>query len=314
MLSAKKIINELDILNYIGNIELTIKDAVPLDVNNQRSDVLMWVSAQNSHLVENILNGVIICSFTDDYEYPVNENLLYLFSNKPRQLFQKVLLNYFYSKNSKLISVGSIIADNVRISEDIILGCNVIIEADCIIGENVIIDHNTVIKSGTIIGNNVKIGSNCCIGGVGFGYEKNDLGNYEFIPHLGNVIIKDNVEIGNNTCIDRAVLGSTILNSNVKVDNLVHIAHGVIIGKNSLIIANSMIAGSVTIGDNCWIAPSVSILNKKDIGDNVIVGISSLITKNISSNQTVMGIPAEEISFVLKNKEILRKILTNFDN
>jgi len=73
-----------------------------------------------------------------------------------------------------------------------------------------------------------------------------------------------------------------------------------------------MIAGSVTIGENCWMAPSVSILNKKDIGDNVIVGKSSLVTKNISSNQTVMGIPAEEISFVLKNKEILRKLLSNF--
>lgn len=107
--------------------------------------------------------------------------------------------------------------------------------------------HNTVILKDTIIEDNVVIGANNTIGGVGFGYEKDREGNFELIPHIGNVHIKRNVEIGNNTCIDRAVLGSTILEENVKVDNLVHIAHGVFVGRNSVVIANAMVAGSVNI-------------------------------------------------------------------
>ncbi len=92
---------------------------------------------------------------------------------------------------------------------------------------------------------------------------KNEEGKYSIIPHMGNVVIKNQVEIGNNTCIDRAVLGSTIINENVKIDNLVHISHGVSLGANSLIIANTMIAGSSIIGENVWVSPSSSILNKK---------------------------------------------------
>jgi len=141
-------------------------------------------------------------------------------------------------------------------------GLNVVVDNDCLIGENVRIGHNTVILPSTIVGDNVSIGCNCTIGNTGFGYEKDNDGVYKKIAHLGNVIIEDNVDIGNNTCIDRAVLGSTIIGENTKIDNLVHIAHGVKIGRNCLIIANSMIAGSVVIADNCHISPSVSILNQ----------------------------------------------------
>jgi UDP-3-O-[3-hydroxymyristoyl] glucosamine N-acyltransferase len=89
---------------------------------------------------------------------------------------------------------------------------------------------------------------------------------------------------------------------NVKVDNLVHIAHGVQVGRNSLVIANAMVAGSVQIGENTWVAPSSSIINQKKIGNNVTIGLSAVVVKNVEDGQTVIGSPAEEIS-----KALLRK-------
>ena len=150
----------------------------------------------------------------------------------------------------------------------------------------------------TIIGNNVTIGCNNTIGGVGFGYEKDEFGEYKLIKHIGNVVINDGVEIGNNTCIDRGVIGSTIIGENCKIDNLVHIAHGVNIGKNSLIIANSMIAGSVTIGKNVWIAPSTSVINGAKIGDNSMTGIGTVVIRDIGNNELHIGIPSKKIKTI----------------
>ena len=146
--------------------------------------------------------------------------------------------------------------------------------------------------------------SNSVIGGVGFGYAQDELTKqYVRFPHYGRVIIHNNVSIGNNTCIDRGSLSDTIMHDGVKIDNLVHIAHNVKIGKNTLIIANAMIAGSVIIGENCWIAPSSCIRNGITIGDNVTVGLASTVTKNIGSSQTVMGSPAVSIEDFLKLRE-----------
>jgi UDP-3-O-[3-hydroxymyristoyl] glucosamine N-acyltransferase len=165
-------------------------------------------------------------------------------------------------------------------------------------GQNVKIGHNSVILDNTIIGSNVTIGCNNTIGGIGFGYEKNEFGEYELIKHIGNVVINDGVEIGNNTCIDRGVIGSTIIGENCKIDNLVHIAHGVNIGKNSLIIANSMIAGSVTIGENVWVAPSTSIINGVKIGDNSMTGIGTVVIRDIGNNELHIGIPSKKIKTI----------------
>ena len=152
-----------------------------------------------------------------------------------------------------------------------------------------------MLKARTIVAAGVKIGSNNTIGGVGFGYELNENGEYELMPHIGNVVIKENVEIGNNTCVDRAVLGSTTIHENAKIDNLVHIAHGVSVGKNSLVIANAMIAGSVKVGDNSWVSPSTSIIQKTTIGEGSLVGMGAVVTKDVDPNSVVAGVPARKI-------------------
>jgi UDP-3-O-[3-hydroxymyristoyl] glucosamine N-acyltransferase len=302
MISLAKIVAFLELENVIGNVDKKITTAIQLDVNNDCDDVLMWVSEKFYDELGKIKKGTIICNKVPN---EINTDCTYVLTENPRLIFQKVLTEFFMPKRPKGISSTAVISSNVKIGLNSFIGNNVVIEDNCVIGSNTIIDHNTVIKSDTIIGNYVMIGANNVIGGVGFGYEKDETGQYVFIPHIGNVIIGNNVEIGNNTCIDRAVLGSTVLMDNVKVDNLVHIAHGVKIGQNSLIIANAMVAGSVEIGENTWIAPSSSILNKKRIGSNVTVGLGAVVLKDVADDATVIGNPADLILEVIRKRKIL---------
>lgn len=257
------------------------------------SDIL-WVSEKNTKILADITAGTIICSVnTPDTLF--NSNCNYLLTDKPRAKFQELLNHFFVDKAPVGISSTASIHASVTLGSDVFIGHHVVIEENCKIGDGCYIGHNTVIYKNTILGHNVKLGSNNTIGGVGFGYEKDDDGTYVLIPHIGNVILRDGVEIGNNTTVDRGVIGSTILGENVKVDNLVHIAHGVVVGENSLVIANAMVAGSVRIGKNSWIAPSSSILNNKTIGDNCVIGMGAVVLKSVPDNDVVVGNPSKSL-------------------
>jgi UDP-3-O-[3-hydroxymyristoyl] glucosamine N-acyltransferase len=290
MVSLRNILALIPHINFIGDSASQVSKLVPLDIGNQDPHVLMWVNEKNIALLEKVEAGTIICS-KEFQRYKSNCN--YLIVENPRYSFKLVLENFFLPLPPLGISTSAMIHPGSLLGKDIYIGNFVTIEEGCSIGNNTSIGHNTVILKNTIIGNNVKIGSNNTIGGVGFGYERDKEGEFSLIPHIGNVVIGDQVEIGNNTCIDRAVIGSTLLGENVKVDNLVHIAHGVIIGKNSLIIANAMIAGSTVIGENVWVAPSVSILNKKIVEDNALIGMGAVVVKNVKAGDTIVGNPGK---------------------
>lgn len=136
----------------------------------------------------------------------------------------------------------------------------------------------------------VKIGLNCVLGGTGFGYERDEDGTLFPIPHLGYVFIEPDVEIANCVCIDRGVTGATVIGQGTKIDNLVHVAHGVKIGRNCLIVAGAVIGGSTEIGDNCFIGINASIKNKVRIGSNVTVGMGAIITLDVPDGVTVVGL------------------------
>jgi UDP-3-O-[3-hydroxymyristoyl] glucosamine N-acyltransferase len=229
--------------------------------------------------------------------------------SNPRRFFQLVIDHYFKSVRLPKVESTANIDSLSKIGNGCYFGKNVIIESDCVIGDNCEILHNTVIFSGTIIENNVKIGSNCSIGNTGFGYEKDDFGNYVLIQHLGNVKIGNNVQIRNNVCIDKAVIGSTVIGENVMVDNLVHIAHGVKINNNSLIIAHAMVAGSVVIGENSWISPGVMIKNKIKIGSNALLGIGSVIINDVKDNEVIVGNPGGTLADYKEWSKIKKNII-----
>ena len=200
------------------------------------------------------------------------------------------------NKASKLSN--NIQIDNfVNIKENCKIDENVIIESNCTIGPNVTISKNTVVKSNSVISDSI-IGENCIIksgaviGGTGFGFDPKTKIN---IQHFGNVIIKNNCNIGSNTTIDKAVFDSTIISENCFIDNLVQIAHNVILGSGTIIASQTGIAGSTIIGKNVLIGGQAGISGHLTIGDNVKIAAKSGVTKNIKDNSVVAGFPAVDL-------------------
>jgi UDP-3-O-[3-hydroxymyristoyl] glucosamine N-acyltransferase len=183
------------------------------------------------------------------------------------------------------------------VGDNVILGDNVKIYPGSFIGDNVTIGNNVIIFAGakiyseTVIGNNCTIHSGTIIGADGFGYAPNEDGTYSKIPQIGNVIIEDDVEVGANSTIDRATLGSTIIRQGVKIDNQIQIAHNVEIGRNTVIAAQTGIAGSSKVGENCMIGGQVGIAGHLTIGNNVRIQAQSGVGRNIKDNEVLQGSP-----------------------
>jgi UDP-3-O-[3-hydroxymyristoyl] glucosamine N-acyltransferase len=201
------------------------------------------------------------------------------------------------------------------IGKNCAIGNNVKIYPNVSIGDNVKIGDNCIIQSGVKIGPDCIIGSNCefhsgvVIGSDGFGFAPQKDGTYKTIPQIGNVIIEDNVNIGANTTIDRATMGSTILRKGVKLDNLVQIAHNVIIGENTVIAAQVGVSGSTEIGKNCIIAGKSGIVGHIKIADNTTIGGNTGVSKSITEpGQTLFGYVGFEMKSFLKSYAIFRNL------
>lgn len=288
------ILGKISHQEFLGNSDIEISDVIVFDEENTDINVIMWVNHKNLYRLNNLKCGTVICESIEGIQ--VHGNCNYIITSNPRLVFNNVIQLLFPRESLSGIEKSARIDASSIIDNTAYIGHNVVIESDCIIGAHTIIGHNTVVKRGTIIAKNVTIGSNNVIGGIGFGYEKDVDGIYTQIHHIGNVVIEDEVEIGNNTCIDKAVMGSTLLKRNCKIDNLVHIAHGAIIGENSLIIANAMIAGSSIIGKNVWVAPSANVLNKISIADSSTIGMGAIVLKSvITPGDVLVGNPAKSI-------------------
>ncbi|MAO11568.1 MAG: UDP-3-O-(3-hydroxymyristoyl)glucosamine N-acyltransferase [Flavobacteriaceae bacterium] len=186
----------------------------------------------------------------------------------------------------------SYLGDNVTIGDNATIYPNVYIGNNVEIGDNVIIFAGAKIYSETIIGNNCVINSGVIVGADGFGFTPDENGEYSKVPQTGNVIIEDNVDLGAGTTIDRATLGATIIRKGVKLDNQIQIAHNVEIGENTVIAAQSGVAGSTKIGKNCVIGGQVGIVGHITIGNNVRIQAQSGIGRNVKDNEALQGSPA----------------------
>ena len=227
------------------------------------------------------------------------------------QSFSKLLEYYNQVKLMKSgIEQPSVISENVTygdhlylgsfsyIGKNVIIGHNVKIYPNCFIGDNVVIGDNCVFFAGVKIYSETEIGSNCnfhsgcVIGSDGFGFAPTEGGTFNKIPQIGNVIIKDDVDVGANTTIDRATLGSTIIGKGVKLDNHIQIAHNVEIGENTVIAAQTGIAGSTKIGSNCLIGGQVGFAGHIVIGNNVRIQAQSGVGKNVKDGEVLQGSPS----------------------
>ncbi|MDD3744706.1 MAG: UDP-3-O-(3-hydroxymyristoyl)glucosamine N-acyltransferase, partial [Lentimicrobiaceae bacterium] len=197
------------------------------------------------------------------------------------------------SSHASIASSASIgedcyIGDFVSVGENVTIGDRAKIHAGCVLGDNVQIGSDTILYSGVKIYHYCEVGNFCTvhagvvIGGDGFGFAPQDDQHYEKVAQIGNVIIKDKVEIGANTTIDRATLGSTIIHKGVKLDNLIQIAHNVEIGENTVIAAQTGIAGSTRVGKNCMIGGQVGLTGHLIIGNNVKIAAQSGVSTNVA--------------------------------
>lgn len=206
------------------------------------------------------------------------------------------------------------IGEFVSISDNVVIGDNVQIYPHVYIGDDARIDDNTILHSGVKVYRDCVIGKHCVvhagtvIGADGFGFAKDDSGEFVKVPQIGNVVIEDYVEIGANTCIDRAMMGSTIIHKNVKLDNLIQIAHNVEIGEGSAFASQVGISGSAKVGKHCILAGQVGVAGHITIADDVIIGAQSGVSNSITEKKVVLGSPAipvmEEKKLIIYRKKL----------
>ncbi len=207
-----------------------------------------------------------------------------------------------YVGNFAYIGKKAKVGDYTKIYEHTYIGDGVTIGSNCIIYPGV------RIYSGMVIGNNVIIHANAVIGADGFGFAPMEDGTWKKIEHTGNVIIEDDVEIGANACVDKSQMGSTVIRRGAKIDDLCMIAHNVEVGANTVMAAQTGIAGSTRIGEHCIIAGQVGIAGHITIADNTTIGAQAGVLGAIKEGgKAFMGTPAIPYKEYLRSYAVFKK-------
>lgn len=200
------------------------------------------------------------------------------------------------------------------LGENVKVGDNSKVYPNTFIGDNVIIGDNCVIHAGVKIyhdckvGNHVTIHAGTVIGSDGFGFAPQADGSFKKVPQIGNVVIENNVEIGANATIDRATIGSTLIKSGAKLDNLIQIAHNVEVGNSTVIAAQSGVSGSTKIGNGVMIGGQAGIVGHIQIGDGAKINAQSGVSKSLEAGKAVTGSPAYDYTSALRSQAVNRRL------
>jgi UDP-3-O-[3-hydroxymyristoyl] glucosamine N-acyltransferase len=245
---------------------------------------------------------------------PRAEGKNFLIAQDPSRAFQQAI-ELFYGQSQKIsafagIHPSAVIHPTAKIAEGVTIGPLSVIDADVEVGINTTIASHVCIGAGTKIGtdcvihshvtlrescilcNRVVIQPGAVIGSCGFGFTTDQRGHHQKLKQMGNVILEDDVEIGANTTIDRARFKSTVVKRGSKIDNLVQIAHGVVVGEDNLFVAQTGIAGSSKTGRHVVVAGQSGITGHVTLGDGVIITARSGVSKSIAEPGKYMGEPA----------------------
>ena len=218
---------------------------------------------------------------------------------------------HFDSFTTPAIHPSAIIDPAARIGRNCTIGAGTVIEADAVLGDHCHIHPNVIIHGSVTLGNNVFVQSGAVLGGLGFGYVRGEDGTYVRFPQQGTLIIEDDVEIGANTTIDRGALGETRIGRGTKIDNMVHIGHNCIVGKNVIMAAQVGLSGSCTIDDGVILAGQVGLGDHVHLGPGVVVGGQGGVFpgKEITGpGQVFAGTPAEPLANYLKTLARIRRL------
>jgi len=303
-----------------GDDQIVICGVAPFDQAGP-TDIALAAEAKFLNRVEECQAGALIVP--EACQVKVGNLLLV---QNPRAAFAKVMAHYYPARQSQNsisntasfgddVSMGKRveIGDFVSIGNHVKLGDRVILGPGVVLGDHVVIGDDTTIAANVVIGTHCRLGcrgliqAGTVIGCDGFGFAQEE-GRHLKIAQTGNVLIGDDVEIGANNTIDRGTFGSTRIGNGVKTDNLVHIAHNVVVGDHTLLIAQVGISGSVTIGKHTILAGQVGVVPHISIGDRVMVGPQSGVGKSIADNQVFTGSPAMPHRLFLKVAHILQRL------
>lgn len=290
----------------------------------ESESICFFANEKYSEYLANTKAGILLVGL--DFRHSVPKSTTLIHCQNPYEAAAKLLEFYEKKIKSSGIEVGAhihssakigvevYIANMVYISENVDIGDGSKVFPHSFIGKDVKIGKNVVIHAGVkvydecVIGDHCIIHSGVVIGSDGFGFAPTADGSYSKIPQIGNVILENHVEVGANTVIDRATMGSTTIRSGTKLDNLIQIAHNVIIGKNTVIAAQTGISGSTKIGDQVMIGGQVGIVGHIQIGDKSRINAQSGVSKNLDPNSTVTGSPAWEYTPMLKAQAVFKRL------
>jgi len=188
------------------------------------------------------------------------------------------------------IHPGCVVGENVVVGSGTILYPGVVLYANAVVGADCILHAGAIVREGCRLGDRVILQPTAVIGSDGFGFAP-DGARYYKIPQVGIVVVEDDVEIGAGSCVDRAALGVTRIRRGAKIDNLVQIGHNVVVGEDTVIVAQVGVAGSTEIGRHCTLGGQAGVVGHIKIGDNVMVGAQSGVSNTVGPNQVLSGTP-----------------------
>jgi UDP-3-O-[3-hydroxymyristoyl] glucosamine N-acyltransferase len=305
----------------VGDGNIIIRGVAPFEQANK--DEITYAGSQSflKKIGESNAGAIIVPK-----EFKSKDNGIVKADN-PRVAFAKVV-NIFHAKanpepginktahigknfrSGQNVSIGPfvVVGDNVVFGDNVKIHAHVFLGDNVTIGDDVEIYPNVTVFERCKLGNRVIIYSGTVIGSDGFGFAP-DGERYCKVPQIGIVQIDDDVEIGANNAIDRATFGRTWIQKGVKTDNLVHIAHNVTVGENTLLIAQVGISGSVSIGNHSILAGQAGVIDHMTIGDNVTIGPKAGVVKSIPSGEAFSGFtPAMPHRLFLKVQSIVLKL------
>lgn len=296
--------------NISGDESLEISKVAKIEDANPGELTFLYLSSYEKYFPTTKASAIIVKTGFNK----TRNDITYIETDAPEKSFFAIIRKYF-TPQFPLSGIDStaFVHPTAKIGDNVALGKNVVISAGCKIGENTKIFHNSTIgdnvsigsdcllhsnisvREDCVIGNKVIIHSGTVVGSDGFGYSPNEKGEYIKIPQIGNVIIEDNVELGSNVSIDRAAIGSTIIKRGCKIDNLVQVAHNVVVGEDTVISAQTGISGSTKVGNHCILAGQAGLVGHIELGDNVVITAQAGVSKSILKPGYYSGSPAMEM-------------------
>lgn len=296
----KKTIQVQEIVDFLGPEVLSVfgpVEGVSIDNLADKERVvgttLDWVKPSNPHKQQIVAESPARVMLVDPEILPVEGKTL-IYVRRPKICLAEIGNHYFVEAVPEGIHPTAIIHPEAMIGDHVAIGAYSVI-GRATIGDHCVIDSNVRIYDDVTLGHDCVVKAGAVLGGAGFGYERDQDGNRFRFPQIGRLILGDFVEVGANTCIDRGALSDTVIGDYTKINNLCHIAHNNVIGKNVCITGCVNISGSNVIEDNVWIAPNSSIKGWVHIGEGAVIGMGAVVVKDVPAHETWVGNPARKL-------------------